>query len=175
VFRGLRRAAPGVDVQTAVDAELADLDDLDVLQIAPDSGRILVSQDRGSMPWHFGRFVAAAQSPGVTLPRESIPISIAVEELALIWSAGEAEEWTDRLAWIPPRKRPPNSRYLAGIDVVTQNIDLFYDGVVPWESSRKSESPRKTGQRPVGGCCVNVAGVARLSEKLDVHLRRLGP
>jgi predicted nuclease of predicted toxin-antitoxin system len=101
VLRGLRRAAPGVDIRTAVDAELANVDDLEVLQIAADAGRILVSQDRRTMPFHFKRFVAGAQSPGVILLRGSIPISTAIEELALIWYASEAEEWIDRMVWIP--------------------------------------------------------------------------
>jgi len=30
-----------------------------------------------------------------------LPIGIAIEELGLIWSASEAEEWLDRLVWIP--------------------------------------------------------------------------
>jgi hypothetical protein len=85
----------------AADAELAHLDDLDVLQIAADAGRILVSQDRRTMPFHFKRFVAGAQSPGVILLRKSSSISTAIEELALIWYASETEEWIDRLAWIP--------------------------------------------------------------------------
>jgi hypothetical protein len=53
------------------------------------------------MPAHFARFVAGAQSPGVILLREEIPIASAIEELALIWAASEAEEWINRLVWIP--------------------------------------------------------------------------
>jgi len=45
--------------------------------------------------------VAGAQSPGVILLREAIPISPAIEELALIWSASEAAEWINPLVWIP--------------------------------------------------------------------------
>jgi predicted nuclease of predicted toxin-antitoxin system len=101
VLRGLRRAAPEVDIRTANDAGLAGLKDPQVLQIAADSGRILVSQDRRTMPLHFTRYVAGAQSPGVILLREAIPISIAIEELALIWNASEATEWINRLVWIP--------------------------------------------------------------------------
>ena len=55
VLRGLRRAAPEIDIRTANDAGLAGLADLEVLQIAADSGRILVSQDRRTMPMHFNR------------------------------------------------------------------------------------------------------------------------
>ena len=53
------------------------------------------------MPGHFRRFAADATSPGVILLREGVPISTAVDELVLIWSASEADEWINRLAWIP--------------------------------------------------------------------------
>ena len=42
-----------------------------------------------------------AQSPGLILLREAIPIISAIEEIVLIWSASEAEEWINRLVWIP--------------------------------------------------------------------------
>ena len=101
ILRGLRRAAPEIDIRTAADAALEGLKDPEVLRIAADSGRILVSQDRRTMPAHFARFSVGAQSPGVILLREATPISTVVEELVLIWSASEAEEWVDRLVWIP--------------------------------------------------------------------------
>ena len=101
ILRGLRRAAPEIDIRTASDSGLAGLQDPDVLRISADSGRILVSQDRRTMPAHFDRYVAAAHSPGVILLREAIPIAVAIDELTLIWSASDAQEWTDRLAWIP--------------------------------------------------------------------------
>ena len=88
-------------MRTAADAALAGLKDPEVLRIAADSARILVSQDRRTMPTHFARFTAGAQSPGVILLREGISISTAIEELILIWSASEAEEWKGRLVWIP--------------------------------------------------------------------------
>jgi predicted nuclease of predicted toxin-antitoxin system len=98
VLRGLR---PGVDIRTATDAGLEGLKDSEVLRIAAGSGRILVSQDRRTMPLHFNRYAAHAQSPGVILLREAITIATAVEELALIWNASEAAEWINRLIWIP--------------------------------------------------------------------------
>ena len=53
------------------------------------------------MPGHFARFSTSARSPGVILLREGIPISTAIDELVLIWSASEAEDWIGRLIWIP--------------------------------------------------------------------------
>jgi predicted nuclease of predicted toxin-antitoxin system len=101
ILRGLRRLAPKIDFRTAADAGLAGLQDPEVLRSAAESGRILVSQDRRTMPAHFARFSAGTRSPGVILLREAIGISTAIDELFLIWVASEAEEWTDRLVWIP--------------------------------------------------------------------------
>jgi predicted nuclease of predicted toxin-antitoxin system len=55
ILRGLRRLAPEIDFRTAADAGLAGLQDPEVLRIAAESGRILVSQDRRTMPAHFAR------------------------------------------------------------------------------------------------------------------------
>jgi predicted nuclease of predicted toxin-antitoxin system len=101
ILRGLRRAAPEIDIRTAADAALTGLEDPEVLRIAANSGRILVSQDRRTMPAHFSRFLTTVESPGVILLREAISISTAIKELILIWSASEAEEWNGRLVWIP--------------------------------------------------------------------------
>jgi hypothetical protein len=101
ILRGLRRSAPEIDIRTAHDGGLAGLGDPEVLRIAADSGRILVSQDRRTMPAHFALFSAGARSPGVILLREAIPISTAIDELVLIWVASKAEEWIGRLVWIP--------------------------------------------------------------------------
>jgi predicted nuclease of predicted toxin-antitoxin system len=101
IVRGFRRIASEIDIRTAADASLAGMKDPEVLQFAAGLGRILVSQDRGTMPAHFARFSAGAPSPGVILLREGISISAAIEELILSWSASEPEEWKCRLVWIP--------------------------------------------------------------------------
>ena len=101
VLRGLRRAAPGIDIRTTADAGLAGRQDPEVLRIAAADGRILISQDRRTMPGHFRRFVTGAASPGVILIRGGISVATAIEELVLIWNASEAEEWVNRFVWIP--------------------------------------------------------------------------
>jgi hypothetical protein len=99
VVRGLRRIAPEIDFRTATDAGLEGLDDPELLRIAAGLGRILVSQDRPTMPAHFANYSTGAQSSGVILLREAIPISTAIEELVLIWAASDAEEWTGGLGF----------------------------------------------------------------------------
>jgi hypothetical protein len=53
------------------------------------------------MPAHFARYLKSARSPGVILLRGAVPIVTVVEELILISTASEAEEWINRLVWIP--------------------------------------------------------------------------
>ena len=102
VLRGLRRVAPEIDVRSAADAHLAGVPDNEVLCRAAEQGRVLVSQDRRTMPAHFRQHIrTGVKSPGVVLLREGISIAAAIEELVLIWSASEAEEWINRLLWIP--------------------------------------------------------------------------
>ncbi len=101
ILRGLRRVSSEIDFRTASDAGLEGLQDSEVLRIAAQSGRILVSQDRRTMPTHFARFSAGTRSPGLILLREGIGISTAIDELFLIWAASEMDEWIDRLVWIP--------------------------------------------------------------------------
>ena len=101
IVRGLRRAAPEIDIRTATSAGLSGQTDFEVLRIAAEAGRVLVSQDRRTMPRNFAGYSASARSPGVIVLREAIPIATAIEELVLIWSASTAEEWVDRLVWIP--------------------------------------------------------------------------
>lgn len=101
VLRGLRRNTPEIDFRTALGAGLEGLPDPEVLRVAADAGRILVFQDRKTIPRHFRRFVSSTTSPGVILLREGISIASAIEELLLIWSASDAEDWINRLVWIP--------------------------------------------------------------------------
>ena len=83
IIRGLTRKQPEIDFQ------------------AVDSGRILVTHDRRAMPSHFARFIAGRTSAGVIVVPRNIPVGVAVEELLLIWAASQAEEWRNRLVWIP--------------------------------------------------------------------------
>jgi hypothetical protein len=101
ILRGLRRVSSEIDFRTATDAGLDGLQDPEVPRIAAESGRILVSHDRRTMPTHLARFSAGTRSPGLILLRGAIAISTAIDELFLIWLASEAEEWVDRLVWIP--------------------------------------------------------------------------
>ena len=101
VLRGMKRTVPDINFQTATEAGLEGLPDPEVLHIAAEQDRILVSQDRRTMPGHFYQFISTMKSPGVILLREGISIAAAIEELVLIWAASDPKEWENRLVWIP--------------------------------------------------------------------------
>ena len=57
VVKATLRLEPSIDFQTAQAAGLIGLRDPDVLRLAAEQGRILVSHDRKTMPTHFGQFI----------------------------------------------------------------------------------------------------------------------
>src|SRR5690242_6518351 len=74
------------------------LADPDVLRIAAQQDRVLISHDFKTMPRHFADFLQTyGSSPGAFLVKQSSPIGPVIEELLLIWTATDAEEWKGQL------------------------------------------------------------------------------
>ena len=91
-----------MDFLYANEANLVGVPDPEVLALAAEQDRILVSHDFQTMPRHFGDFLqAGGSSPGVLVVPQSLPIGEAIEELVLIWGASDAEEWENRILRIP--------------------------------------------------------------------------
>jgi hypothetical protein len=53
------------------------------------------------MPQHFYDFIERTASSGVIIGPQKLPIGAAVEDLLLIWTASEAEEWINRIHVLP--------------------------------------------------------------------------
>jgi hypothetical protein len=76
--------------------------DPEVLALAGERQRVLVSHDVGTMPAHFREFRKGGKhSAGVFLVPQSLDIGIVIDELLLVWLASEASEWENRLEWLP--------------------------------------------------------------------------
>lgn len=90
-----------IDFRSAKSADLAGLDDTEVLALAAQEGRVLVSHDSRTMPSHFAEFIATNTSPGVVIASQRLGIAEVVEELLLIWSASDADEWVNRITHLP--------------------------------------------------------------------------
>lgn len=75
--------------------------DLDVLKLAAESDRILVTHDRKTMPEHWASFMASHSSPGLVVVAQDLDVGAAIEYLVLIWAASEAEEWRNTIVFVP--------------------------------------------------------------------------
>lgn len=98
---GLRRREPSVDFLSAHEGGVVNMPDPEVLRIAAQSGRVLVSHDRKTMPGHFARFRQTQSSPGLIIVSQDLDIGAAIEDLLLIWLSTEAEEWVEQLGFVP--------------------------------------------------------------------------
>jgi hypothetical protein len=102
IVSGVLRREPSLDFLTAKAAGLRGMHDLDVLALAAQRQRVLVSHDVGTMPAHFQAFRnAGKRSSGVFMIHQTLDVGTAIEELLLIWIASEASEWDNRLEWLP--------------------------------------------------------------------------
>jgi hypothetical protein len=101
IVTALVRREPGVDFQTATAAGLGGLLDPQVLERAATEGRVLVSHDQSTMPQHFAAFIQNQPSAGLLIVPQHLSYAVVIEELLLIWAASEAEEWINRIAYLP--------------------------------------------------------------------------
>lgn len=92
-----RRLDPAIEVQAATNLKLHGIDDLQVLLLAAQQGRVLVSHDRRTLPGHFALFLKSQRSPGLIIVSPRLPIGKATELLHLLWAASDAEEYVDAM------------------------------------------------------------------------------
>src|SRR5947207_2497738 len=98
IVAGCLRREPTMDFLSANEAKLEGVPDPEVLSLAAEQNRILVSHDFQTMPRHFGDFLRVRGfSPGVLLVPQYLPIGEAIDELVLIWSASDTGEWENRI------------------------------------------------------------------------------
>jgi len=99
---GVIRREPAIDFLSAQTAGLRGLNDTEVLELAAERQRVLVSHDVGTMPAHFRVFTnTGKRSAGVFIVPQRLDVSTAIDQLLLVWLASEASEWEDRLVWLP--------------------------------------------------------------------------
>jgi hypothetical protein len=101
IVSGLWLREPAVDFLSATESGIRGLPDPEVLQIAAESGRILVSHDRKTMTAHFDSFVVRRASPGLFIASQYLAVGEAIEELLMIWATSDAVEWGNQRRFLP--------------------------------------------------------------------------
>ncbi len=105
IVQGLPSREPDIDILDVKTGGLRGTKDPALLELAAQHGRILITCDRHTMTRHFrDRLHAGKSTPGVfVLPQQRSAIGEAIECLLLVWTASQAEEWRDRIVYLPFR------------------------------------------------------------------------
>jgi len=101
IVSAIVRRSPQIDFRTATAAGFASVPDTEVLAIAARDGRVLVTHDRTTMPAYFRQFIQSASSPGLIVVPQSLSIREVADTLILIWTVTGADEWTNRIVYLP--------------------------------------------------------------------------
>jgi len=102
IIAGVLRREPSVDFRTQP-KPLApfDLKDREVLAAAARDSRILVSHDRETMPAHFAAFISESTSAGLPIVSQNLEIGETIDQILPVWAASEAQEWSNRIGYLP--------------------------------------------------------------------------
>jgi hypothetical protein len=101
---GLRRREPAIDFRGAAGVIPHGATDPEVLQIAAEGGRVLVSRDVTTMQGHFEHFIEQQDSPGLLLIPSSRSIGSAIEGLLTVWLTWSQEDLRNLIRWLPWRE-----------------------------------------------------------------------
>jgi hypothetical protein len=98
IVRGLLRRCPEIDFAFG---DLHRLTDQEVLELAAREGRILVTHEVSTIAPLFASLRNSMDSPGVILIPQTFPLKSAIERLHEIWQLTGAEDWRNRLCYLP--------------------------------------------------------------------------
>ncbi len=101
IVTGAIRRCPNLDFQSANEVDIEGVQDQNVLTLAAQDGRVLVSHDRKTMPMEFGQFILSRNSHGVLIIAQNLAIREAINGIILIWEVSTAEEWINQIMTLP--------------------------------------------------------------------------
>jgi hypothetical protein len=93
IVAGLLRREPAINFELPHGIIPPQMSDPDVLALAAQLDRVLVTHDLRTMPKFFGEFVAHTSSPGMIVVPQPMALGDAIEELLQIWRLAKAEDW----------------------------------------------------------------------------------
>ena len=106
IVAAVREQEPAIDFASAVDSQLKGLPDPEVLDLAANRGRILITHDRRTMVNHFRTHLKEGKSsPGVFLVSQFAALGPVVEAIVLVWAASEPSDWENQVRHLPSLTR----------------------------------------------------------------------
>jgi predicted nuclease of predicted toxin-antitoxin system len=105
LVEALRRVHPPLDLIRVQDVGLRGADDPSVLAWAAANDRILLTQDKRTMPGHAEqRLLAGEPMPGVFVVNNRASFTDVIEDIVLLNECSDQTEWVGRIERIPFRR-----------------------------------------------------------------------
>jgi predicted nuclease of predicted toxin-antitoxin system len=102
IVRGLFLRQPNLNLLRIQDVGLRELDDPAILNWAANNERILLTHDRATMPdFAYDRLLNGQQMSGVFLINDRMPTRQAIDELLLLNTCSQQEEWKGIVLYLP--------------------------------------------------------------------------
>jgi predicted nuclease of predicted toxin-antitoxin system len=102
IVYGVLRREPAIEFLRARDVALHESSDTEVLAYAATHQLIVISHDVNTMPAAaYARIEAGSPVAGVLMIKQSEPVGRVIDDLILLWSASEAEEWQNITTFLP--------------------------------------------------------------------------
>jgi hypothetical protein len=102
IIVGVQRRESAIEFSRARDIRMSNSSDAEILEYADRHGFIVVSHDVNTMPAEaYARLAAGKTIAGLLMVQQTHPAGLIIENLTLIWSASEAEEWKNQVCFLP--------------------------------------------------------------------------
>lgn len=102
IVLAVRRLEPAVEFLTVLELGWSGSTDAEILARAQSNGLLVVSHDVNTLRAEAQQRIADGRGvAGVFLTPQRNPTRPVAESIVSIWGASEAEEWTDRIVYLP--------------------------------------------------------------------------
>ena len=102
IVAGVLRREPAVEFVRVRELDMSGQADEAILEYAEREKLLVVSHDVNTMPAAaYARFSTGKSFPGVFMVQQALPIGPMIEDLVLVWSGSELEEWKDQVVFLP--------------------------------------------------------------------------
>ena len=99
---GVRRHVPLIEFARVRDLGMSDRPDEEILEYADRHGLLIVSHDVNTMPAEaYARLAEGKTIAGLLMVQQTSPVGVIIEDLLLIWSTSESEEWRNQVCFLP--------------------------------------------------------------------------
>jgi Domain of unknown function (DUF5615) len=102
ILRGLIRRVPDLDAVTALEIGMSQASDPELLVWAAQERRVIVTHDRKTMPIYAADLIAGGKSiAGLFVAPRTLPLHRVIEELDLLVTCSENDEWINIITYLP--------------------------------------------------------------------------